>query len=237
MVDLARNEQSQRVITIGAGFRLNVIDIERASHYGQPLSSEGLAAAQRMYNRGLDRLLGFGDGNLIPQGLFNRTLGTGAGEMRHTAATSAHFTGALNATAAAGMLADLMRLVAEFSADSENLYPASHLLLPPQTYSRIAQAQLEYLGISVLEAFRRSNPNIEVVLCAQLVDIDGTGGAHSRGILLCNRPDVVAAVIPRDYQLEPPQMDALNVNFYGYGRSGGVVLRRAVGTRCISGIY
>jgi hypothetical protein len=135
------------------------------------------------------------------------------------------------------MFADLTRLVAEYQADCQNLFPANVLLLPPQAYSRIAQSHLEYTGQTVISAFQAANPGIEIMMSADLVDIDGTGGAYSRGILLCNRPDVVCAVETRPFSFEPAQMEALNVNYYGFGRSAGCVVKRSIGTRCLSALH
>jgi len=237
LINLSRSENRHPIVSIVGGFALTMRDIDRSSFYNESLSTEGVLAANRMMDRALDRLLGFGDGERIATGLLNMPIGTGESQIRETQATSAHWTGAINAAAAQGMYDDLVRLAAERHSDCEGLFDATHLLLPPVAYARLQQARLEYTSASILDVWKQSNPGVEVVLVSQLTDIDSNGGANSRGLLISARKDVVCQVITKPSEFLAPQYDGFDIRFFAEMRSAGTIVKMPVALRALTRIY
>jgi len=237
LVNLSRQKYSHQVVPIVGGFSLTMRDIDRAAMYNENLPIEGGLAANRMMERALDRLLGFGDGEHIATGLLNMTIGTGENEVRETQGTSAHWTGAINAAAAQGMFDDLVRLAAERHSDCEGLFDATHLLLPAVAYARLSQARLEYTSASILDLWKQSNPNIQVVQVSQLADVDDNGGADSRGLLISARKDCVVQVITKPMEFLAPQYSGFDINFYAEMRSAGCVVKKPISMRALTRIY
>jgi hypothetical protein len=237
LVNLSRSENRHPVVSIYGGFGLTMRDIDRSAFYNESLSTQGVLAANRMMDRALDRLLGFGDGERIATGLLNMTIGSGENELTETQGTSAHWTNAIDATAAQGMYDDLVRLAAERHSHCHGLYDATHLLLPPVAYARLQQARLSYTNVSVLELWKNSNPGVEVVLVSQLTDIDDNGGANSRGLLISARKDVVCQVITKPSEFLAPQYDGFDIRFYAEMRSAGCIVKMPVACRALTRIY
>jgi hypothetical protein len=232
MVSMDRDKIVHKIIPYGAGFTWSVEDIERAVFFGMSLPADGAQAARRMWERGLDQCLSFGEAEFgIQYGLANQPLGTGESPVRFTTSTSGSWQGTIDSSAAAVMYGDLCALVAEHDRDGLELYPATHLLLPPGAMHRIRQARLADNGATVLEAFNRANPEVQVRSWSKLGDVDDNGSYGGRALLLCNRADVAQSVIAKDFTLQPPQPVNLAFKIVGSGKTAGAIIKTRIGMR------
>lgn len=236
MVNFSREKVTHRILDYGAGFLWTVQDIERAAFMpGFNLPSMGPMEARKAYEEGVDSCLALGEPDFgIEYGLANQPTGTGATQVRSTTATSASWEGAITTTAADNMYGDLVKLVAEFERDNLGVFPATHLLLPPQAFARARQARMSANNQTVLDAFRQANPTVEVMPWSKLQNVDSAGSYDSRGLVLNNSPQVAQNIIGKEFTLLPPQPVNFAFKVVGLGSCGGVAVKTKVGLRYLT---
>jgi hypothetical protein len=232
MVNFSREKVTHRILDYGAGFHWTVQDIERAAFMpGFNLPAMGPMEARKAFDEGVDQVLSLGEPDYgISYGLANQPVGTGASQVRNTAMTSADWTaGTLDGD---GMYQDLAKLVAEFERDNLNVFPATHLLLPPGAYANARQTRLSDDGLTVLAAFRLANPGIEVLPWSKLVNVDSANDNNdSRALVLNNGPTVAQNIMAKEFTLLPPQPVNFAFKVVGLGSCGGVAVRTKIAMR------
>lgn len=227
---------THNIIGYGAKAEWSLQDLERSVALQMDLPSEQLREARAMWDRGLEDCLAFGNSTFgIPNGLANQTTGTGAAQVQSTTASSASWTGTINNAAAVAMLGDLSNLVAEHEAAHLGLYPATHLILPPGALQRTKQALLTESGKTVAQHFMEANPGVQMVASTKFGNVDSVGDSYDgRGLILNNSPRVVQAIIAREFSMLAPQPKNLAFIVPGYGRTGGVAIKKRVGLRYLT---
>jgi hypothetical protein len=223
------------VVSLGDSFEYSIQDLRRAAFSGQPLSARKAIAARRIWERGLDDIAALGapaDG--IANGILNKTVGSGAGQIRGTAVTAAAWKDAT--LDADQMVKDLNAGVQGLIEDSSETQTPSLLVLSTANYLRFAHTRMSADNSeSALEAFLRANPWIEDVQPWNLLKgIDGAGD-NTRGMLLQKDPDVVELVIPQEFEVLPPQARNYAFKVLAHGRTAGAVVYRPLGLRYLTG--
>lgn len=224
------------VVALGDAFEYSIQDIKRAAFSGQPLNARKAMAARRVWERGLDDIAALGapeDG--IATGLLNRTVGTGAGQLRGTAVTAAAWKDAT--ISADQMVKDLNAGVQGLIEDSSETQQPSLLLLSTANYLRFAHTRMAADNAeSALEAFLRANPWISDVQPWNLLKgIDGAAGDNTRGMLMQQDPDVVELMNPQEFEILPPQVRNFAFKVLCHGRTAGTIVYRPLGLRYLTG--
>jgi hypothetical protein len=224
------------VISLGDAYTYSIMDLRRAAFTGRPLEARKAMAARRAYERGLDDLIAFGsaaDG--IPDGICNRAVGTGAGQIRSTAMTAASWDSTPDAL---GMVADLNKAVAEMIADSRELHSPDTLVLPTLQFLRLSQTfTTDNKPESAKDRFLSSNGFVRQVVSWDLLRaVDGASGNYSRGILMRKDADVHSVVIPQEFEVFAPQPKNLAFQVLCHGRTAGWIVYRPLGLRYLTGL-
>lgn len=235
-VETKREKQTHSIVSLGDAFEYSLQDIRRAALSGQPLSARKAMAARRVWERGLDDIAALGapeDG--IATGLLNKTVGTGAGQIRGTAVTAAAWKDAT--LDADQMVKDLNGGVQGMIEDSAETQTPNLLLLSTANFLRLSHTRMSADNSeTALEAFLRSNPWIEDVQPWNLLKgIDGASGDNTRGLLMRRDADVVELVIPQEFEVLPPQARNYAFKVLAHGRTGGTVVYRPLGLRYLTG--
>lgn len=235
-VETKGEKQTHSIVSLGDSFTYSIQDMRRAAFSGKPLSARKALAARRVFERGLDEIAAFGapdDG--IPNGLLNKPVGSGTGQIRGTAVTAANW---LDATADPDkMVSDLNKAVQEMIQDSEETQTPNLLLVPTAIYLRMAHLRMSKDNSeTVLEAFLRANPYVSEVQPWNLLrGVDGASGNNSRGLLMNRDPDVLELVIPQEFEVLPPQARNYAFKVLCHGRTAGTVVYRPLGLRYLTG--
>ena len=233
-VETSSRKVTHSIVMLGDSYFYSIQDLARAAFSGRPLEARKATAARRVYERGLDAIAALGapsDG--IADGICNRAVGTGAGQLRNTAMTSAAWD---TTPVAADMLNDLNKAVAEFVSDSKETHMPNVLVLPVLQYLRAAHTMFsDGSPESVLERFKKSNGFVsEVRPWDRLKSVDGSGGNYSRGLLMEQSADVVSLVIPQEFTVLAPQQHNYGFKVLGHGRTAGTCVYRPLGLRYLT---
>jgi len=224
-VDVKSSKQTRSIYTAGIALQYTYADLRRAAFAGKPLSTRKLDGARRAFERLVDRVVGVGDARRgITAGIANWAVGTGDSQVRNTAMTSADWT--VGTISAAGMLANLNTLVANFYDQSQSAFVPDTLVMPQHLRLRAQQTMFtDGRPESVLQRFLALNTEVKRVLdLNHLRTADGTSTNNAR-ILLCeSSPDNFEAVVPTPFTLRPPQEVGLGVRILAIGRIAGFVI-------------
>jgi len=235
-VEIRSEKVSHRVIPLGDSFNYTLQDIRRAAFTGRGLEARKAIAARRVYERSLDAIAAFGapdDG--IADGIANKTVGTGTGQIRSTAATATAWDGSPDALV---MVADANKAVSEMVSDSKETQVPKILVLPTLQYLRFRNTYTaDNKPESAYDRFLSSNGFVDTVIPWDLLkSVDGTGGNYSRGLLMRKDPDVLELVIPQEFEVFAPQQDGLLWKVLCHGRTAGTCVYKTLGLRYLTGL-
>lgn len=236
-VEVKSSKQSRPIYTAGIAVNHTLADVRRAARSGKPLQARKLMLAREAFDRLVDRVTSVGDSSRgISYGVCNWAIGTGASQVRNTAATSADW--ASGATVAATMLADLLKAVSEMVADSEGTFAPDTLALPMHLRLRIAHTMfVDGRPESVLERFLRVNGTVKRVIdLNRLKDADGTGATQTRGLLMATSSANFESIVPMPFTVRPPQEVGLGVRMFAIGRVAGFVIYQPLSMRYITAL-
>jgi hypothetical protein len=235
-------EESQVKIPAGivgfwVGYMFTVQDLRRAARVGRPLSANKVIKARRAFERLLDEVAAIGrPARGIPSGITNKTVGTAAGNIRGTAVADA--TKWQDATRDADdMLADLNKLVREYSVDNDDNFEGRTLVLPVTHEIAVRQTRMSTLtDTTVLQAFLAANPMIQrVIPWRKMAGIDSSG-TLDRGLLIQDTVDVAELILPQDFELFPLEQRGLSFRGIAHGRTGGTDVHEPLGCRYLTGL-
>lgn len=233
-IDVVSREVVGKVRPITGYYDWDLNELREASRNGTSLSDVKGKAARDFVERGIDQTLAFG---AIPDqtgsvpglgctGLANNTDVEGGGGSRI-------LSGSFVSTASdpADMLADLNTLAAKPRQDSKEAFDADTVLLPLVNYDIVAQTPYSDLdGTSVLEVFKKNNPNIKTVAPWHALEGAGASSKH-RGIAYKKDSSVLEAIIPQEFEVLPPEARNYKLLLHVHARCGGVKIYYPVAMR------
>jgi hypothetical protein len=232
-VNVKSTKVTNRIVALGDAYSYSIQDLRRAAFAGKPLSSRKAEAARRIWERALDRVVAYGAPDEgIASGICNRSMGTGASQVRFTAATATAWDSTPDA---AGMIADANKAVAEFIVDSKETQTPDMLVLPTAQYLRFSQTMTtDGNPEPAMLRFLKTNGFVsKVESWDRLAGVD-TGGTESRGLLCRKDPDSHSIVIPQEFEVFAPQQRNLVFEVLCHGRTAGCAIYRPLALRYIS---
>lgn len=224
------------IIELGGSVIYTRADMRRAAMTGRDLTGRKLRALRMDAERALDTIAAFGNAAAgIASGIVNRPIGTAANQTRETVATAANWDATPDAL---GMLADANQAVADFVSDSVETRTPDTLVLPIQQYIRFSQTYTADANSEpAMARFLRSNGFVKRVIPWNLLNsVTGTGGNHSRGLLLESSPDVCSLVIPEEFNILPAEPQNWAFKVLASFRTAGTVVYRPLGLRYLTGL-
>lgn len=227
-VSVEGSKENYPIVSLGTSFQWSIQDIRRAAFMGKPLADRLSRAAQRAYEDLFDELAAFGDADSrITSGLLNDP---------NVSVEALAGAGVWSSKTPTEILADLNALTAAVYNGSKELHMADTVLLPTAQYKRIAQTRLSVDNAeTVLEAFRRANPEVQRVDSWR--KLTGAGaGSTDRALAFSSRPDTHEINEPQPFEILPPQSRNLAFVVPCHGRSGGGAVLLPLAWKYMDGI-
>jgi len=224
---------TRRIRDLGGVVHHTIADLRRAAFSGRPIVSRKLEAMRRAYETQLNTIAFLGDGDAIETGLANIPTGTGAGQIRSTAVTSAAWDSTPDA---AVMISDLNAAVTAYLDVNEARVP-SDLILPRLQYMRFHQTYTTDTNAeSAAARWLRDNGYVTKIHSEDSFKSVDAGGTGSRGLLFERDVDSVSLVIAQDFTMLPPQPENFAFKTLAYARTAGTVVYRPTALRYLTGL-
>lgn len=228
---------TNHIVSLGNSYSYSIQDLRRAAFSGRPLEARKAIAQRRRFEMGQDRIAALGSGDTrIQYGLLNRPVGTGSGQVRNTAVTSADF--ASGTANAANMVTGLNAAVAAMITESEEVYEPNTLILPTAVYMRLHHTLFsDGNPESAADRFLKTNGFVKKIMPWNLLKgVDGAGANQSRGLLMSAAADVCELVIAQEFEVFPPERHNLSYKVLAHGRTAGTCVYRPLGLRYLTGV-
>lgn len=218
---------THHIVSLGDSFEYSIQDLRRAAFSGVPLDARKAKAARNAYERGLDNLAAVGSSAHNIGGF------VAASGVEISALAAA---GAWSTKTGVEMLADLNKLVNEYIVNNKETIMPDTLLLPTAQYLLMSQTQMDTQNSrTLLEAFKASNPSVNMVEPWNVFDGSGVGPSD-RAVLYRRDPEIVELVIPQEFEVFAPEPRNLAFIVNCHGRTAGTCIYRPLGIRYIDGI-
>ena len=227
-VDKAYALKTFPVVSGEAGYQYNTEELRKSAFLRVPLNEDRMVEAVEAYNRHINNVALFGEGELT--GLFNNA------SVSNTAVSG--FTGTWSTAASvATILADInAAIIKVWTASGFNDFP-THLVCPPTAYGSLVSRQLPNTNMNMLKFILENN------ICAQnqkpftivaglgLDDYTagssttGSGGGKTRALYYVKNPLRVVMEIPLPQRFLAPQLVNFSVLVPGEYKYSGVEFR------------
>jgi hypothetical protein len=229
-IEIQGKEFSGVVKSIGDSYAYTIQDMRRAAQTGLDLSARKAMIARDVIERKLDDVAFNGDA----------TYGfTGLKALSNIIAVTPVVGDWENATTdGTEMLADVTKMAEAIFEQTKGECEGSVLLAPTKAYKKLRYTYLPGSGGSprtTLEEFILGGvKGLSRIIHAPRLD---TAGASSKGrlMLLDNRPEVLEAVLPQDFEQFAPQQDGLRFLVPCHARWGGWKLHQPKGVAYMDG--
>lgn len=219
------------VVSGEAGYKYSTEELRKSAFLRIPLNEERMVEAVEAYNRHINQVALYGEGELT--GLFNNAL------VSNTPVTGFSGNWAAQATTPDEVLGDVnLGINAVWTASGFNDYP-THLVVPPAAYQSLISRRLTNTNTSVLEFLMKNN------LCAangkpfNIVagygldnntagspsSTAGSGGGNTRALYFVKNPLRVLMEIPLPQRFLAPQLVNFDVLVPGEYKYSGVEFR------------
>jgi hypothetical protein len=206
----------------GDAFLYSTADLRAAAMLGVPLTSDLAKIAKEMIGRQIEKVLALGDTTLNLPGFVknsNVTIIDG----------STTLVGDWDAVGTDGgeILDDLNQIVEAVSVASDGVHNVTDIALPRtlMQYANTKRVAPTYSAETAMQAFRAAHPSIKIWSWNQLNTADA-GNDGPRLIAYEKSPSNMAAVVPIEFQAQPPQPKSLHFEVPCEGRTGGTLVKR-----------
>lgn len=234
-VDVVRDQATKIIKPIGAHYFFDVHELERAAKLGYSLETAKAEAAKRKIEYLIDQTLVFGSSKHGLDGLLTITNTTS-----FTATTKAG--GGLTWAVATGreMVADVLGAVAASISAQKHatglVFQKFTVLLPIEQYNLLASTPMgDGLSVTALQ-FLRQDPRIAEIEPWYHLDAVASESSLDVMVVFPKHPDVVGAIIPKEFQVLPAQPRGLRIIHPCLAATGGVVSRNPYAIVRVTGI-
>lgn len=224
-------EVTGKVRMITDSYHWSKQELREAARVGSPLSQTLAGMASDAIETSVDEMLALGDlaestlqDNVSTTGLLNNTYVEAQGIIDPGI-------GSWASASAANLLIALNAMVSVVVNESRQTYLPDTLILSPFQYNVIAtKPYSDTSPDTVLQVFLRNSPYIKNVY--QWFRCSGAGaGGKDRAVVYQRSPNVLEAVIPQNFEQEPPQASKFEITIYCSARCGGVKWHRPIAGR------
>lgn len=225
-VTLSGKEYTGTVKPIGAKYAYSLQDIRRAVAQRMPLDSDLANAASETIELQLDEIAAIGNANYSLVGALNHP----------NIPLVTPTTGNWNAATPAQIVADLNKLVSSIVTTTQEVHLPDTLLLAPDRFALISQTPWSgNSDTTILAWFLANNPYIKNVDSWQRLALANAAGTGPRIFCYLRRPDILAQVIPQEFERLAPDQDGLRVEVPCHARAGGVKVMRPLACAYMDG--
>ena len=231
--DVNGKEYSRQIFDCGASYRYSIKEIRAGAATGMRLDEMRARACRRIVETKIDSILATGstahglEGILKLTDANSYTLGDKAAGGKTWGKV-----GSPNATADE-IVADLMGIAAARNEATLGVFSSFTIILPIEQYNLAAQMKMGLGAETTPLAFAKANSEFisEVTSWYKAKSASstaGTGGNNTRMACYPKDPEVLAGLVPQEFQTLPPQQRNLAFVINALGACGGVVCRYPV---------
>lgn len=231
-VDINAREVSGQVLSVFASYGWTVTDLRQAARLGLDLTTRKADAAKSAIDRSIDEILALGNYTVTGQtstnlGGFVNCSDVGSSLTMHN---WFHTSSSTRATPEE-MVNDLNILCTKINIDTYQVYMADSLIIAPEMYAVAQMTKMSSASsVSVLKYFLDNwgGPmKIDQWWRLSSGNIPGVTSNH-RAIAYANKPEVLEAVVPIEFEQFPAQQEGLEYVIPCHARCGGVKIYQPV---------
>lgn len=214
--DVLKQEQWNKVHTLGGSYGFSIIELRMAQLEGTPLDTAKANATKKSIDLALNMISVYGEAKYGLYGLANHP------NIGYTA-----INGNWSAPATTGMqiFQDMVTLYNTISVGSWSVHEPNLMVLPTAAYSAAASKFISELNvITPLEHFRRMYPGVRVIEDPVLTNADQATGQN---MVFCGEfnSDNFSLDMPQPFEQLPAQARNLEIVVNCIARTGGVTVR------------
>jgi hypothetical protein len=218
LVELLQESRTMDFKSVAVGFLTSIQETRAAAKAGRSISAMKGIAAKNAINLKLDQIARYGDASAGLLGLFNNPYTT-----LYTIPTNGGGDQSWYTKSFEEILADLFAIgEAGYKATLESQEPDT-MLMDMDLYRTICTKLHPNSAVSVKQMFLEASPYIKRIGVWDALKNAGAGG-FSRIIAYRNSSDVLAQIIPQEFEMFPPQAVNLSVKTACHARTGGVAI-------------
>lgn len=232
-IDLSAVEVKGSVRSITDSYGWTKLELREAARNGFGLSQVKGGSALQAIEDSIDEMLAYGD---LAESTLQDNLGT-TGLLNSQYVADQMIIdpgiGSWTTAAAADLLNALHAMVNVVVQESKQVYKPDTIVLPTYAYGVVSTKQFSAnMPDTVLQVFLRNNTHIKNVYQWYRCDGKGAGG-KDRAVVYQRSPNVLEAVIPQQFEQEPPQVSKFEMVIYCSARCGGVKWHRPAAARYV----
>lgn len=226
-VDVLAKEFTAPVRSIGASYGFSIQDLRASAMAGAQLDVRRATAARRAIESRIDKMIAEGDAEHGVTGFLNNT------NVPLITPTTGSWAGAT----VTQIRADLNKLVNSIVNTTLEVEIPDTLILDNTSFQLLASLQLSVDNDkTLLQSWLESNPYIRNVDQWHRLNTANAGGNGPRIVAYKRDPEVLAAVIPQEFEQFAPQQRNLDMVIPVHARSGGVEIRYPLAIAYMDGV-
>jgi hypothetical protein len=218
----------------GAKFSYTVDDLRASAMANQPLDQMKQLAAKRTIEQGVNRIIWNGDidtgrvGILtdpdVPYGTVAND-GTGGSTL-------------FSAKTGQQIYRDISLCIQEVFDNSNGLFTANTLVLPPSQYELIARTPFaeQYMAKSILTSLKENFPGLNIEFAVELKGTSSITPLNDVMFAYEKKMEYACIAIPVPFEMFPPQMNSLKYSVLCRARTAGMIIRQPISINIKEGI-
>lgn len=213
-VDLLAEEFPQKIKSLGASYGYSLMDLRRSVRHGIALDAKRARVARKAHEQAVDDIAATGNAAAGLPGFLNNS----------NVPTVSPDNAPWSAATSLEILADMNKLVESVVTATEETIEPDTLLLDRASFSIINTKPMSATGDTsktVLKYFLENNPYIKNIDQWNKLNTAGAGST-TRLVAYRRHPDVVALVIPQEFEQLPPEQRNMEYVVNTHSRIGGV---------------
>lgn len=219
-VDVTASESTIKVVSLGAAYGFNMMDLRQAAATGVPLSDKKAMAARRAIDTAIDEILATGKLDSVGQafngvGILSASVYGGSSVTPGTGASWFGQTVAL-------ILTDIANLLNKVDEETKQLFAANTVLCAPREWNILNTKEASsFTNDTIMTVLRRIYPGVTFEKWHRCTDASGTPGTN-RVLAYAKDPEVIEAIVPQEFEQIPPQLRNFETLINCHARCGGV---------------
>lgn len=221
-VDVIASESAYKVVSVGASYGWNLMDLRQAIGLGVPLSERKGSTARRVIDAGIDEVLATGALATVDQTAFSAVGFLSASAVTILASAAGSWATALTTDAGkANVILDINNGIAATNQNTLQVFSCTDVILAPAKYDLLATTPRSSISDETMLSFlQRVNPGVTFSKWHRLTAAGGSG--KDRIVYYAKTPEVIEAIVPQEFEQLPPQIDGLETLTLCHARCGGV---------------
>jgi hypothetical protein len=232
--DVLLKQLSVPVRSTGNSFSYSIQELRASAMANQPLDQMKQIAARRVLEQRINKIIWTGDINTGRVGVltdpdvpYGTVPADGAGGT----------TQFVNKTGQQ-IYRDISKCIQGVFENSDGLFVADTLVLPPSQYETIARTPFaeQYRANSILEGLKMNFPGLNIEYAAELKGASSITPSNDVMIAYQKKMEFCCHAIPIPFEMLPPQQVAMKYKVYCHARTAGMIIRQPISLNIKEGV-